>query len=49
MEVRSGMIKEILAESPQLMLIDGGKHGFTKRELGAAYKVAFEFLYRHGV
>jgi acetyl esterase/lipase len=36
-------------ESAQLALIDGGKHGFTRRELEAAYKVAFEFLSRHGV
>jgi acetyl esterase/lipase len=36
-------------ESAQLALIDGGKHGFTRRELEAASKVAFGFLCRCGV
>jgi acetyl esterase/lipase len=36
-------------ESAQLTLIEGGKHGFTERELGTAYEAVFEFLYRRGV
>ena len=32
-----------------LTLIEGGKHGFTERELGVAYQAVFDFLYRHGV
>jgi acetyl esterase/lipase len=37
------------SESAQLTLIEGGKHGFTERELGNAYEAVFEFLYRRGV